>query len=307
MEMSVLAAGLDYVDLRFLGIARNDRYGRSSRHCRIALIDPGPATTLSTACAAAPKGGFASVTCASSLLTHIHLDHAGRAGGHGPGAPASSRCSVHARGAPHLVDPTKLLASAVTPLYGEDMDRAVGRFPRRCRRPDPSRFRVGRPCSRGSRARGRAYTPGHASRITSASSTCIARGVRRRHRRHSSRVGALRSSADAAARHRSRVWRASAERILAMGSGHAVPDALRSVPGRATAVRRALRTPDRMEPAGSSTPGRRFARRCPASRRFVDAALLDLRRHVGVAEADDYNRAGGLHYSWQGLERYFSR
>ena len=41
--------------------------------------------------------------------------------------------------------------------------------------------------------------------------------------------------------------------------------------------------------------------------RFVDAALLELRRRVGVAEADDYVRAGGLTYSWQGLARYWRK
>jgi len=57
-------------------------------------------------------------------LTHIHLDHAGAAGTlvrHWP----DLEVWVHARGAAHLIDPAKLLASA-TRLYGDDMDRLWG-------------------------------------------------------------------------------------------------------------------------------------------------------------------------------------
>jgi hypothetical protein len=42
-------------------------------------------------------------------------------------------------------------------------------------------------------------------------------------------------------------------------------------------------------------------------RRFVDEALLDLRRAVGDTQADQYNRAGRLDYSWQGLARYWQK
>ncbi|MDQ3409420.1 MAG: MBL fold metallo-hydrolase, partial [Actinomycetota bacterium] len=58
------------------------------------------------------------------LLTHIHLDHAGAAGALVRRWPDLEVC-VHERGAPHLVDPTKLLASAQQ-LYGDDMERLWG-------------------------------------------------------------------------------------------------------------------------------------------------------------------------------------
>jgi hypothetical protein len=41
--------------------------------------------------------------------------------------------------------------------------------------------------------------------------------------------------------------------------------------------------------------------------RFVEEALLDLRRKVGDVEADKYDRAGRLDYSWQGLSRYWRK
>ena len=95
------------------------------------------------------------------LLTHIHLDHAGATG---TLLKANPRIDVfvHERGAPHLIDPAKLMASA-TRLYGQDMDRLWGEF-----LPVPAdRLRVlkgdERLDGRGGRELEVAYTPGHAS------------------------------------------------------------------------------------------------------------------------------------------------
>ena len=56
------------------------------------------------------------------LLTHIHLDHAGAAGGF---ASRGSRVLVHPRGVRHLVDPAKLVASSRR-VHGERFDRFYG-------------------------------------------------------------------------------------------------------------------------------------------------------------------------------------
>ena len=58
------------------------------------------------------------------LLTHIHLDHAGAAGWL---ARQGARIHVHPVGAPHLLDPEKLLASAAR-IYGDQMDIMWGEF-----------------------------------------------------------------------------------------------------------------------------------------------------------------------------------
>jgi glyoxylase-like metal-dependent hydrolase (beta-lactamase superfamily II) len=58
------------------------------------------------------------------LLTHIHLDHAGAAGWW---AQQGARIHVHPVGAPHLLNPEKLLASAQR-IYGGDMERLWGAF-----------------------------------------------------------------------------------------------------------------------------------------------------------------------------------
>ena len=60
----------------------------------------------------------------SLLLTHIHLDHAGAAGTIVERVP-EMKVYVHERGAPHLIDPEKLLASA-TRLHGDQMDTLWG-------------------------------------------------------------------------------------------------------------------------------------------------------------------------------------
>jgi len=84
------------------------------------LVDPGPESTVSTLMDAigdrAPH---------ALLLTHIHLDHAGATGALVRAFP-DLRVYVHELGAPHLIDPSKLLRSAGR-LYGEDnMDRMWG-------------------------------------------------------------------------------------------------------------------------------------------------------------------------------------
>jgi glyoxylase-like metal-dependent hydrolase (beta-lactamase superfamily II) len=83
------------------------------------LIDPGPTSSLDHLIEALEGRQPRAV-----LLTHIHLDHAGASGSmvrRWPELPVY----VHERGAPHLADPTKLLASA-TRLYGDQMERLWG-------------------------------------------------------------------------------------------------------------------------------------------------------------------------------------
>jgi glyoxylase-like metal-dependent hydrolase (beta-lactamase superfamily II) len=83
------------------------------------IVDPGPASSL-----AGLLAGLGDVRPRALALTHIHLDHAGAAGTlvrRWPGLEVW----VHERGARHLADPSRLLASARR-LYGEDMDRLWG-------------------------------------------------------------------------------------------------------------------------------------------------------------------------------------
>lgn len=76
------------------------------------LIDPGPGSCLQTLLAA-----LAGRSPRALLLTHVHLDHAGATGALVERWP-DLRVHVHERGAPHLIDPSKLLGSAAR-LWGE--------------------------------------------------------------------------------------------------------------------------------------------------------------------------------------------
>ena len=81
------------------------------------IVDPGPASSVETLLESCPEPR-------TLLLTHIHLDHAGATGVLVRRFPRL-KVYVHERGAPHLIDPAKLLKSAGQ-LYGDDMDRLWG-------------------------------------------------------------------------------------------------------------------------------------------------------------------------------------
>ena len=83
------------------------------------LIDPGPQS-----CEAALLEALGDRVPQAILLTHIHLDHAGATGALVRRWPHLV-VAVHERGARHLADPSKLIASA-TRLYGDDMERLWG-------------------------------------------------------------------------------------------------------------------------------------------------------------------------------------
>jgi glyoxylase-like metal-dependent hydrolase (beta-lactamase superfamily II) len=80
------------------------------------VVDPGPGSTVETL--------LEHVDPRVLLLTHIHLDHAGATGLLVRRNP-DLKVYVHERGAPHLIDPSKLLKSAEQ-LYGDDMERLWG-------------------------------------------------------------------------------------------------------------------------------------------------------------------------------------
>src|SRR5580765_8622903 len=122
--MPALAAGLDYVDLNFLGrpeiIATAILHGTAG----VALVDPGPSTTLDNLTTALTRKGIRFADVRHILVTHIHLDHSGSVGSILEKYPHID-VVVHGRGAPHLADPAKLLASAGR-LYAQDMGRFWG-------------------------------------------------------------------------------------------------------------------------------------------------------------------------------------
>ena len=121
--MKRLAAGISYLDLNFLG---SERIIASAvlHTAGAAIIDPGPSTTLETLRRELGAAGLSFADVDAILLTHIHLDHGGATGTILAENPRI-RVFVHEKGAPHLVSPDKLIASA-TRLYGDDMHRLWG-------------------------------------------------------------------------------------------------------------------------------------------------------------------------------------
>jgi glyoxylase-like metal-dependent hydrolase (beta-lactamase superfamily II) len=115
------------------------------------IVDPGPASCVETLI-----DRLGPTQPRALLLTHIHLDHAGATGVLCRKYP-KLKVYVHEVGAPHLVDPSKLLKSAAR-LYGDDMWELWGEVA-----PVPEERITA--LSGGETVEGFrvAYTPGHAS------------------------------------------------------------------------------------------------------------------------------------------------
>ena len=126
-----------------------------------ALIETGSTTVIPELRAGLEELGVGPGDLAHIVVTHIHLDHAGGAGTLAPHFPSAS-IWVHERGAPHLADPTRLMASAER-IYGAEGLRtlfgAVEPVPEDRLRP----LTDGDLIDLGSRTLTALYTPGHAS------------------------------------------------------------------------------------------------------------------------------------------------
>jgi glyoxylase-like metal-dependent hydrolase (beta-lactamase superfamily II) len=112
------------LDLNFQGRPKSIasyliRYGDGA-----VLIESGPGSTLAALEAGLAKEGLSPRDVTHVLLTHIHLDHAGAAGWL---ARQGAQIYVHPVGAPHMLDPEKLIASA-TRIYGDKMETLWGEF-----------------------------------------------------------------------------------------------------------------------------------------------------------------------------------
>lgn len=127
--MSVLRAvgdGIHCGDLLHLGHAERFAVYLAETDDGLLVVDPGPSS-----CREGLEGALAALGARLAdvrhvLLTHIHLDHAGIVGTLVRERP-DLRVHVHEVGAPHLVDPSRLLRSAQR-IYGDDMPRLWGAF-----------------------------------------------------------------------------------------------------------------------------------------------------------------------------------
>jgi glyoxylase-like metal-dependent hydrolase (beta-lactamase superfamily II) len=158
--MITLTGGIAYTDLHFEGHAHVIASAVLTGKGGVAIVDPGPSSTLPTLRAALGAAGITPGDITDIVLTHIHLDHGGATGTLVKEQP-QLRVWVHELGAPHLIAPDRLIASA-TRLWGSDMDRLWGEV-----RPVPPAsitvLRGGERIEAGGRRWEVAYTPGHAS------------------------------------------------------------------------------------------------------------------------------------------------
>src|ERR1043166_6489803 len=92
----------------------------------LVLFDTGPESTFGNLAQQLLEAGFASKDVRHVFLSHIHFDHAGAAWRF---AELGATVYVHPRGAPHLIDPSRLIDSA-TRIYGAEMETLWGRFAR---------------------------------------------------------------------------------------------------------------------------------------------------------------------------------
>jgi glyoxylase-like metal-dependent hydrolase (beta-lactamase superfamily II) len=149
-----------FIDLKFLGLQRVIGTAVLQGPSGLMLVDPGPTSCLPALESGLADHGLRLDDVRTLLLTHIHLDHAGATGTLLARLPRAV-AYVHERGAPHMIDPTRLLASA-TRLYGANMDRFWGEF-----LAVPSdRLQILKGDERlelAGRTLDVAYTPGHAS------------------------------------------------------------------------------------------------------------------------------------------------
>lgn len=123
-RVTEIRAGLSLIDLDF-----QDEPGVIAAYLmedagEYALIEVGPTSTLDALLEGVRAAGIDPGSISKALVTHIHLDHAGAAGSLVERFP-HMQVYVHEVGAPHLVDPSKLLASAQR-IYGDQMDALWG-------------------------------------------------------------------------------------------------------------------------------------------------------------------------------------
>ena len=94
---------------------------RGSKPC---LVETGTASSSETVIAALKEVGIEKDDLATIVVTHVHLDHAGGAG-HLTAHFPKAQLIAHERGARHLVDPSRLMASARR-VFGSLLDDVMG-------------------------------------------------------------------------------------------------------------------------------------------------------------------------------------
>jgi glyoxylase-like metal-dependent hydrolase (beta-lactamase superfamily II) len=127
---------------------------------RAAFVDVGTNASVPLLLAALEELGVARAAVDYLLLTHVHLDHAGGAGVLMRELP-NARALLHPRGAPHMIDPARLIEGARAVYGAEPFARMYGEL-----LPIPAQrvqvVKDGERVTLGSRTLELIHTPGHA-------------------------------------------------------------------------------------------------------------------------------------------------
>jgi len=269
----------------------------------VGLVDPGPASSVATLRSKLDQLGVGVKGLDSILLTHIHLDHAGATGTLVRENPRIC-VYVHERGAPKMVDPTKLLDSARR-LYGDQMDRLWGEF-----LPVPQEnihaLAGGERLSLGTRQLEVAYTPGHASHHVSYFDPATGldfvgdtAGIRIGNRQTILPITPppdIDLEAFSQSWQKIRAWGPEQIFLTHFGPAGRVLEHLEELRARleewSVAVRESLKQ------------GQDDAERAA---QFAEQVIANLRQHVSEREARGYVRGAAIDLCWYGLARYWRK
>ena len=301
--MENIAPNTTLIDVEYLGNPRVIAACLIEGQGSVAIVDPGPASALATLRKKLDQLGLGVKGVNAILLTHIHLDHAGATGTLVRENPRI-RVYVHERGAPHLIDPVKLLDSARR-LYGDEMERLWGEF-----LPVPAEnvtaLAGGERLSLAGRQLEVAYTPGHAVHHVSYFDTATGlafvgdtAGIRIANGRPILPLTPppdIDSEAWASSWERIQKWRPERLFLTHFGAADDFGEHLKELRERleewSVAVRESLKD------------GQPDAERAA---QFTQQVMTTLKCHMSEQDASRYARAAALDLCWYGLARYWRK
>lgn len=269
----------------------------------IAIIDPGPASTLPKLRELLSAHGLTTANLNAILLTHIHLDHAGATGAL-VGENPNLEVYVHKAGMAHMADPAKLLASAdrlwpgqLQFLFGETLPVPFGNL---------RMLKGGETLSLGKRNLDVVYTPGHASHHVSyfdaSDGTAYVGDTTGFHLEGNPYAAPLAPPPDI----NLEAWNASLDAILARRParlllthfGYSNNPAAHIAEYRENLHRWATLVGDILRSVSNEKA---------AMERFVEKTAAEIRERVSGTEVDHYLFNVGLNLTWLGLARYHKK